>query len=460
MQAVEHLSIDRVLGVATRFLPEIILCFTVIVSILCLLFKFTRSWVFYVSILGIILHMLVIPAFMLRSPLIPSGLNVFENLEATIRLIISAATLITILISGTRERMEYYVLIMSVLIGAELLAMNTHFIMILLSMEVISISSYVLTAGTESNKQRAEAAWKFFLFGSVATAIMIFGMTYIYGATGSLLLPNAPTSPLLTIGGVMMLGGFLFKMTAAPFHLWAPDVYEATPAPVVALLSVVPKLAGFVVIVSWCRFANADWSIVLAGVGIVTIIVGTLIALSQSNAKRMMAYSSVAQAGFFLMMIAGGAGFSTMIYYSLVFAIMNYIVFIVIDRVSDTSFVSFSGIGYANPLAAVCVTLGLVALVGLPPTAGFMAKLLVFSAIWTKYQDSGQLIFLLLLTIGILATAASLYFYLKIPFYAFFRRSEDQTFIKISPFTNLLLIILVGLLLALFLAPGLVDGLS
>ncbi|MEJ0034378.1 MAG: proton-conducting transporter membrane subunit [Bacteroidota bacterium] len=251
-----------------------------------------------------------------------------------------------------------------------------------------------------------------------------------------------------------MLSGFLFKMAAAPFHLWAPDVYESTPAPIVAFLSVAPKLAALYVVIHWM---SIPWEGAIAVIALFTIIVGTLAALNQTNSKRMMAWSSVAQAGFLLIIPA--TNLSPLVYYAVVFAIMNYVVFIVIHQQEQsgrgTSYSDFNGIGYTNPLAAVAITLGLMSLVGIPPVAGFMTKLFVFSNAWSKYANSTSPIFLALFIIGLLTTVASLFFYLKIPFYAFFRRSEEIQPLKISLVTNLLLIILVGTLLALFFAPGL-----
>jgi NADH-quinone oxidoreductase subunit N len=469
VESIDHGLLDSTL---TALVPEFILCGLVVLLLLCNLFKVDRV-AFFITIIGIAAHLLLID-------------NAFK-------LIVAGAALLTIIISGNKQRIEFYWLIVTTLLGADLLISSSNFIMILLSMEMISISSYVLTAGTTADRQRAEAAWKFFIYGSVATAVMIFGMSYLYGATGSVdindqqylgLLTSGQAMP--TLGALMFLGGLLFKMTAAPFHLWAPDVYEATPAPIVALLSVVPKIAALVVIMRTVNFSinmemittsfemkDYTWTYIVALIAILSIVVGTLAAINQSSAKRMMAYSSVAQAGFLLTAVASFSIYSLVdiekstgvaLYYAIVFAIMNYVVFIVVhghERSGQgTLFTDFSGFGYSSSVSAVAVTLGLVSLAGLPPMAGFMAKLLVFSSIWNKYTETGGLVFLTLFVTGLLATVASLYFYLKIPFYAFFRRSEGKPDIKFPTLTNLLLIILVGMLLALFLAPGVIDGLS
>lgn len=416
---------QSVIDAISSYLPEIILFGGVVLLILLNLFDLNKALP-YLTIASVVAHLFA-----------------FDHLTA-FNLSVSAATILTVAMSGRNQKMEFYLLVLSVLLGANLLIRNASFSMIILSMELISISSYVLTAGNVPDKKRAEAAWKFFIYGSVATAIMIFGMTYHF----------VDNNPLLhTIGSVMMIAGFLFKMTAVPFHLWAPDVYEATPAPVVAFLSVVPKLAGVGIIL---HFVN-DAPMFVAVAAILSMIIGTLAAISQTDARRMMAYSSVAQAGIMLAAVSV-FGQNSLSFYVLIFTIMNYAVFILIDTREKTAFTEFAGIGYTNPLIAITGTLALVSLVGIPPVAGFMAKLFVFTDVWRKYGDSGNGVYLGLFITGLLTTVGSLFFYLKIPFYMFFRRPEVSPALNISSFTNLLLAILVGLLLALFVAPGLVDG--
>lgn len=417
--------------IINAYLPQVILCGGIVLLLLLNLLGLNRS-LFYLTIFTVIIHRF--------------GLDHSDLLN----LCISVAAVITVAISGRDQKVEFYLLILGVLIGAELLMSSKNFIVMILAIELISISSYVLTAGLKSDKHSAEAAWKFFIYGSVATAVMIFGMTYLYGATGSITVSRSfGDTPMASIGMLMMAAGLLFKMTAVPFHLWAPDVYEATPAPIVAFLSVAPKLAALNMLI---RVAPAN----IQYFAIVTIIIGTLAALNQVNAKRMMAYSSIAQAGFFLAALSAQPQVIT--YYAIVFTAMNYVVFIVIDKFENASFTSFSGLGYSHPLPAVALTFGLISLTGLPPAAGFMGKLFIFIHVLHDYETTQDISYLVLFIVGLLATVASLFFYLKIPFYMFFRQPEVKQPLKISLFTNLLLVILVVLLLVLFIAPGLVDG--
>lgn len=468
----QSIDLDEISRTVAELIPQILLCGVIVLVIVCTFFKNASRVAFIISLAGLAIHLV--------------SLILLDDL-AGIKSLLTASTLLTIALLHSEKRSETFLFIICALLGAELLVWSDQFILVLLSMELISISSYILTAGTISDRHRAEAAWKFFIYGSIATAVMIFGMTYLFGSTGELTYPTKPGGDLtFIIGIVMILGGFLFKMTAAPFHLWAPDVYESTPAPIIAFLSVVPKVAAFFVIFRMTA-AYGGMTDYIAPIAGLTIVAGTLAALGQSNAKRMMAYSSVAQAGFLLLILASMetteepgwealgkflGTYDLSFFYLVVFAIMNFAVFIVIHHNEQagrgTDFKDFAGMGYANPLLGVAITLGLVSLVGLPPMAGFMAKLFVFKAIWTKYTASHDLILLSLFIVGLLATVASLYFYLKIPFYAFLRRppsqssggqgSEEKEALKIPLFTNLLLIILVGLLLALFVAPGLLMG--
>jgi NADH-quinone oxidoreductase subunit N len=404
-----------------------------------------------------------------------NGMMRADDFSATMRLMFTLGAILTLLIGNGKNSMDYFLMIVSVTLGANLLVMSNNFIMIVIAMELISISSYLLTAGNEPDRQRSEAAWKFFLFGSASTAVMIFGMSYLFGLTGTLnfasteFLRLAAAGPTpLVIGGLLTLGGFLFKMSAVPFHLWVPDVYESVPASIAAFFSVVPKLAALGIVTKFSLALHlfgqspVDWALLVAAAAAVSIIVGTVAALAQTDAKRMMAWSSVAQAGFLL---AGACtmsieGVHVTLFYAAVFLIMNYCVFIFIDVMEKTTgsarMDALAGMGRASALPAAMVTLALVSLTGLPPTAGFMGKLLVFSALWEKSNAAQHVMFLGVLGTGLICTVISLFFYLRIPYFLFIKsRPESTNTIKISPFQNLLSIILVTVLLILFFNPGL-----
>jgi NADH-quinone oxidoreductase subunit N len=375
--------------------------------------------------------------------------------------------------TATPFRSEYYILIIAIVLGANLLVMSTNFIITFISLEVISISSYVL-AGFAFNKKSAEGSLKYFLFGSVASAIMLYGFSILYGISGAMDLfgedlvnkLSAHQTPIMTIGVFMVLAGFLFKIVAVPMHPWSPDVYESAPIPVIALFSVVPKLAGLIVLIRFStsltdiQVTTLDWRLVIGIIALITITVGNFSALAQKNAKRLMAYSSIAQAGF-LMIGAYTRDIPFVIFYSTVYLIMNYTVFLCLqyfERCGIDSIEKFSGIGKSLLLPSIILLVGLIALTGLPPTGGFTAKLLIFTSLWKSYEAWGKGFSILLLIFGLLNTVVSLFFYLKIPYYAFLKAGEPIQKQNILTFENLLALFLVLILLGLFFQPGLLMG--
>ncbi|MFZ5971141.1 MAG: NADH-quinone oxidoreductase subunit N [Bacteroidota bacterium] len=396
------------------------------------------------------------------------------------KMLASAGTLLTLFIDHTRKRgAEYYLLVLSVLLGTHLLLMSSNFIVLLLSLELISLPSYVLATGLAPGKRNAEAAWKYFLYGSASTAIMIFGISYLFGLTGSLDFTTTAfaeglvnqASPLFWIGGLLTLAGFLFKIAAAPFHFWAPDVYEASPTPLVAFFSVVPKLAGvgtlarFVVSLQLFGQSPVDWSLIVGCIALLSLVVGNLGALAQTNIKRMMAYSSIAQAGMLLAVVATHSpeGYRMTLFYASILVLMNFLAFLGIRQVEDafvtTDFKALAGKGVSLLFPSVCLTLGLVSLVGLPPTAGFMAKLFVFTALWQKFRETEQIFYAFLFGVGLLTTVTSLFFYLKLPYALFIQKAAAGNVPKQSSLAaNLLALILVIMLLYLFFHPGLLMG--
>jgi NADH-quinone oxidoreductase subunit N len=306
---------------------------------------------------------------------------------------------------------------------------------------------------------------------------MIYGMSLLYSLSGTLdfssetflknLLEN--TTPLLLVGGILTLAGFLFKISAVPFHLWAPDVYEAAPTPIVAFFAVVPKLAGLAILTRFTLAINLygqsgfNWQLIIAVIAAMSILVGNLSALAQQNPKRLLAFSSVAQSGFMLLGIVSFSteGIQFTMFYAAVFLVMNFLVFIALNQIENAwgahLIPAFAGTGKIFLVPALTMMVGLIALTGLPPTAGFTAKLLIFSSLWAGYEQSGSLILLFVFIVGLLNTVISLFFYLKIPYYQFIKeKKRDATGLRISFAENLLTILLAIALFYLFLHP---DGL-
>jgi NADH-quinone oxidoreductase subunit N len=292
---------------------------------------------------------------------------------------------------------EHLIMIFTVLIGSFFMTMTVNLILIYLGIELVSIASYVITA-LNINKQRAEAGLKYLIYGAVASALMLYGMSWLYGLTGTLQLDSisfyaglSEVSPLtLGIALILTLTGFLFKLGAFPLHVWSPDVYEAAPTPVVSLFSVVPKLAALTIIWRVTTFlANYwDWASTLAVIAIASMFVGNLSALWQSDAKRMLAYSSIAHAGFLLLGIISQSetGNEAFMFYALTYALMNLGAFALVQyfelQTGTTNIKDWKGLGKFYPFHAILLLVVMIALTGLPPTVGFNAKLYVFSALW------------------------------------------------------------------------------
>jgi NADH-quinone oxidoreductase subunit N len=376
----------------------------------------------------------------------------------------------------TRHFSEYYALIMGAVLGGHLLVMSVNFIMVFVSLELISISSYVLTSFA-FNKRSTEGSLKYFLFGSVASAVMLYGLSLLYGMTGTLDFSSTTFidrlisggSPLFFLAGTMVLAGFFYKITAAPLHPWAPDVYESAPMPVVAFFSVVPKLAGIAILARFVLAINLfgqspyDWQTLLSIAAILTLTVGNFSALWQKNPKRLMAYSSIAQSGFFLVGVAAflPQGIQFMLFYASVYVLMNFLIFLYLqyfDLQGFETIADYAGSGKQFLWPAVFMLTGFVALTGLPPTAGFTGKLFIFSSLWEAYQLSGKQVLLWLMIFGLLNAVVSLFYYLRIPYYALIKSGESQLKANNLTFENLLGLVLVLVILILFFSPGLLMG--
>jgi len=477
-------QLQHIFRSVSLLVPEVIITNSLIITILLglllknhkhIILKSLALMSYGVSIFIVIHHL---PA---ESTLLFGGLMRIDAFSSYFKILFLTGGILGVWISGPQKEnstAEYFLLFHAVILGSCLLASSMNFIMVLLSLELISISSYLLS-GFGFDKKSAEGSLKYFLFGTVATACMIYGLSIIYGFAGTLdfsselFLKNliALSSPLLLIAGLLTLAGFLFKITAVPFHLWAPDVYESAPTPVVALISVVPKLAGIVVLTKFTLAINLfgqsgyNWQIIIAIISLISILVGNLSAIAQSNPKRMLAYSSVAQSGFLLIGLVtfGMDGVHFMLFYSAVFLVMNFLVFNALNQFensyADLTIQSFAGLGTRSIIPSLAILIGLVSLTGLPPTAGFTAKLFVFGSLWGAYQQSGELILLALFLIGLLNTVVSLFFYLKIPYYLFLKeKKEAADFIKSDIAGNLLSLILVIVLFYLFISPDRLMG--
>ncbi len=362
---------------------------------------------------------------------------------------------------------EFNAILIATVIGLHLLVMATHLLTIYLTIELISITSYLLVA-LSPNKKAAEGSIKYLLFGAASSAVMLYGISLIYGLTGTLnitdpalytgLIHNPPVVVGATI--VLLLSGLLFKLSLIPFHVWAPDVYEAAPTPLVSFLSVAPKAAVVLVLLRLASTLPEIYFPILGGVALVSITYGNMAALWQSNARRLLAYSSIAQAGYLIAGITTFSkfGFEATVFYTAGYLVINMAAFFLLDLLkpqSNSELKDYEGLGIHHILVSIILTVVMIALAGLPPTVGFTAKLFVFSALWEEYLQSEATWMLWLLIGGILNAAVALAYYLRLPYLLFFKpsSSENSDLNITTPFAKGLATLFLVIIVALFAKP-------
>ncbi|MDX1627656.1 MAG: NADH-quinone oxidoreductase subunit N [Fulvivirga sp.] len=404
------------------------------------------------------------------------GMIRIDQLSTLWKLIIDTGLIITVLIQLRRHQSRYGAEFLSfmffIVLGAHFLIMSNHLLMVFLSIEIMSIGAYVLTTYA-FKAQGYEAGMKYLLFGGIASAVMLYGMSLIYAYTGTLqffspdfneALLKINMLPLL-VAGVMVLAGILFKITAAPMHIWAPDTYELAPTPAVALFSTIPKLAGLAVLIKWLLavnvfgLGNIPWDKLVGAIAILTLTIGNFSALWQSNVKRMLAYSSIAHSGFLLIGLVAFSvtGLQSMLFYAGIYLLMNMAIFLLVNffesKYNLISFADYKGAGKVFPYFTALMVIILIALTGLPPTAGFTAKLFVFSALWEKYSVTGENWVMFLFAFGLFNAVISLFYYLKLPYLMIFKEGGVVKKKKFDVLENFLGTILVLALLLLFFKP-------
>ncbi|NJL13333.1 MAG: NADH-quinone oxidoreductase subunit N [Microscillaceae bacterium] len=335
-------------------------------------------------------------------------------------------------------------LFLSNVLGLSVLAMSAHWLSVYFSLELVSVSAYLLTA-FHFEPRAGEGSIKYLLFGATASAVMLYGLSFLYGFTGTLEIFSptflqVPVSkhPVLGLVWVLALGGLLFKMAAFPFHIWAPDVYQSAPTPIVAFFSVAPKVVALWVLWQIASFLyeieelRRLFSLFWAGVALLSIGLGNFAALWQTHLKRLMAYSSIAQTGFLLvvLVVPSPGGFSALLFYTTVYALMNFGLFWGIAKMAspEETLDCLAGKGREQVLAGGVLVLMAIALVGLPPTAGFTAKLLIFSGLWEAYQTWPHPALLVLFIFGLLNAAVFAFLLSQNSFLAFFQRKKHQRF--------------------------------
>lgn len=357
---------------------------------------------------------------------------VLDRFSLFFYLVLSLIGMLTILLSmgylhnAAPDQGEYYSLVLFSVLGMMLMAAGGDLIVIFLGLETFSLALYTLAGFWKTELRSNESALKYLLLGAFASGFFLYGIALIYGATGTTVLRQItafladghPPAPLFMIGGGLLLVGFGFKIASVPFHMWAPDVYEGAPTSVTAFMIAGTKAAAFAAFLRVFLLAlpalHMRWSVAIWVLAVLTMTLGNLVALVQSNIKRMLAYSSIAHAGYLLVaLVAGGSsGIASILFYLVAYALMNLGVFAVIIAVQDRErerllLTDYAGLGWQQPVLAACMAVFMFSLSGIPPTAGFMGKLYIFSAALAGDYPG-------LAVIGVLNSVVSVYFYLRV----------------------------------------------
>ena len=420
--------------------PEVHVTVTALV-VLALGLKRTRSTVLLSTVAAVGLALAVVAVLKLpQNATLFGGMLVITPLTSLFKIICLTLAFFTVLLaqgdgSSRRHQGEYLAMILLATVGLLLLVGSEELLMIFIGLELTGLSLYILTGFDKTDSRSAEAGLKYFLFGSMASAFTLFGLSFVYGLCGTTGLAaigqkliGQPIQPLLAAGIVMTLIGFAFKIAAAPFHLWAPDTYQGAPIPSAAFIASGSKVASFVVFgkivlvgfgplqgsAAWHAMV-AGWAPLLAVLVALSIVLGNLVALAQTSVRRLLAYSAVAHAGYTLLgLVAGGRdGFGATLFYTTVYAFTLVgafgVVALVRRETGGDDFKSFAGLASRSPLLAGCMAIFMLSLAGLPPLAGFFGKFYLFSAALRAGGDYGLL---WLVALALLGSLISLYYYL------------------------------------------------
>lgn len=467
--------------------PEITISIFLVILIIVdlILGKKNKVILPYIALAGLVVAAILliqqfnISAFAsIQSSLNEYGLIVVDSFSNYFKLIIILSSIFVVLfsISSTEIKLtfdrhgEYYSLIFGMILGMMFMVSSADLILIYLSVELVSLSSYVLAGFTKHSLRSSEASLKYVIYGSVASGIMLFGISILYGIMGTtnlyainVILNNGVFQPLvLVISCILIFTGFGFKISTAPFHYWTPDVYEGAPTAITAYLSIASKAAGFALLIRfvkvtflqnitengyWQLLNVIDWKSFLIIISIGTMILGNFAALWQDNLKRMLAYSSIAHAGYIILGLAvlSDQGITAILIYFFIYLFMNlgafFIVILIANRIGSEEIDDYDGMSYRTPLLSVSLAIFLISLTGLPPTAGFIAKLYLFIALVDAKMIAVAII-------ALLNTVVSLYYYVRVLKHMFLTKPKtDESKISIGLADT---VVLMALLIPIF----------
>jgi len=430
------------------FWPELVLTATIIIAIIVDIFSVSNrtSKVSNFVIIGLLATLAAVfltnhsPTTLFMDSL------AFDPFASFIKSVVLVATLLIIIFTRYSNEFkgyhtgEYYALLCIMVFGMFLMASAIDLITVYLSIEVVSLMSFILAGYLKNNPRSNEASLKYVIYGAFSSGIMLYGLSIIFGLTGTtkffairdaITTLDSSSNLALTLSTVFVLAGFGYKISAVPFHFWTPDVYEGSPTPITAYLSVAPKAAGFALMIrffnqvfvdgdslstlEWYADVSFAWPEILGVISVVTMTMGNLVAIQQNSVKRMLAYSSIAHAGYMLMAfptVSSEGVFAVMIYL-VMYLFMNLGAFFVLIYVAQIqggeNFEHFSGLGWRMPIVGIVMTIFMFSLTGLPPTVGFIGKFYLFVAVINAGSAFYWIAFF-----GAINTVVSLYFYMRV----------------------------------------------
>ncbi|MBI4429666.1 MAG: NADH-quinone oxidoreductase subunit N [Ignavibacteriales bacterium] len=479
---------QQVLENLANFWPETVLTITVCVAIVAnLIFGKNPNLISYISLAGILTAGFLVTGQIGMSQSVFSGMAAVDPFAVFFKLLIATTSVVIILFSmysaevqATFKRAgEYYALLAALTLGMFLMAGATNLLMMVLAMELTSLSSYILAGYTKEAPDSSEASLKYIIYGALSSGLMLYGISIIFGLTGATdvygvnrALVSGQTSYIaLLVASILIIAGFGYKISAVPFHFWTPDVYEGAPVTITAFLSVASKAAGFAMMMrfffmtftvgsplsdgTWLALQGFEWNKILAILSVLTMTLGNLVAVWQNNLKRLLAYSSIAHAGYMLMgvVVLSDKGLAAVLIYFVVYLFMNlgafYVVMLVANKTGSEDIDSYKGMGYRSPLIGVAMVIFFISLTGLPPTAGFIGKLFLFVALLDAK-------WIWLAVVGAINSVVSLYYYVRVLRNMFLRDPEGGAGpIRFSPAQVALLLVLLlpTLLLGIYYAP-------
>jgi len=474
--------------------PEIIVSVTLLVILLFdLIFNKDKTILPYIGLVGlfIALYFSIINigieshAFILSNTGNEFGLLTIDAFGSYFRIIILITSILIIFFSKSSAEIhsiaersgEYYTLLFGMILGMLFMVSSSDLIMLYISVELLSLSSYVLAGFTKLRDRDSEASLKYIVYGAASSGLMLFGISIIYGLTGAtnLFIINETlkiadiNSLAYSFSLILIFAGIGFKISAAPFHFWTPDVYEGAPIAITAFLSVASKAAGFALLIRfikstflanevngvWILLEGFDWQTFLVIISVLTMTLGNFAAIWQDNIKRMLAYSSIAHAGYMLLGIAvlSNQGLAAVMIYFLVYLLMNigafYIVMIIANQIGSENVNDYNKLGYSSPFLGVSLVIFLVSLTGLPPTAGFISKLYIFIALLDVQMIA-------VAVIAVLNSVVSLYYYIRVIKHMFISESKNEVpKLNISPNDVVFILILLvpTIVLGLYFTP-------